>query len=946
MYTSLTQKERIAQLIMIPAWSNKGAAHEKEVEYLVTKYKIGGIAFFQGGPGRQIELINRYQAISDLPLLMGTDAEWGLGMRLDSTMSFPYQMALGAIQNDSLIYAMGREIGRQLRLTGMQMNFAPVLDVNNNPENPVINYRSFGSDKYNVSRKGIAYMQGLQDEGIIATGKHFPGHGDTDTDSHLALPLINHSMERLNNLELFPFRQTIRAGLGAIMVAHLHVPELDPNETLPTTLSKKVVGDLLDKQIGFAGLIVTDALNMKGVTNHFPPGEIEVLAFDAGNDMLVYVEDVKLAIESLERALVEGRISEDQLQRSCKKVLAAKYWAGNYAIPNLSSVDIHSKVNTASAEVLKAELTAASLTVLRNRDGVLPIKGLENKKIASVSIGWNRPSVFQNRLRNYTNIEAFYLPKTASADEFKVLLVKLKKFDLVLLGLHNLDMRPSRNFGLLPEVISFTENLMGQSSTILTVFGNPYALDKLKGLNDGEGIILAYHENTLSQDLSAQIIFGGIGATGRLPVDIGNKFHAGEGEDTQGGIRFSYSTPEAVGIVGELLKKKIDSICLSGIKDKAYPGCEVFVARNGIVFFHECYGYFDYSKKQKVNKESIYDLASVTKVTGPLPGIMKLVEEEKMDLDAPFSTYWSDFKKTDKAWLTLREALAHQGKLQAWIPFWKETKKDDGEFRRLTFKNEPSKRYPIRVCDSLWIHRTYTKKIFQAIEEAPLREKREYLYSGLPSYLYPTIIERMTGRSYEEYLYNTYYRKLGAWTLVYNPLRFFPLERIVPTEKDDFFRDEQLRGYVHDEGASMMGGISGNAGLFSTAQDLAKLHQMYLWKGSYGGEEFIKKEIVEEFIRYQYPDEGSRRGLGFDKPLLNNKELEPSEAYPAFSASASSFGHSGYTGTLVWADPETGLLYVFLSNRVYPTRENSTLYDLNIRSNILEALYQGIQEIQ
>lgn len=943
-YESLSVKERIAQLIMVPAWSDKGEDHERHIAYLIEKYKIGGIAFFQGGPGRQIELVKRYQQLSELPLLMGIDAEWGLGMRLDSTMRFPYQMALGAIQNDSLIYAMGREVGRQLKLTGMHMNFAPVLDINNNPENPVINYRSFGSNKYNVTNKGIAYIHGMQDEGIIATGKHFPGHGDTDADSHLALPVISHSKSRLNDLELYPFRHSIRAGLSAIMVAHLLVPELDSDVSLPTTLSKKVVGDLLDKQIGFAGLIMTDALNMKGVTNHFPPGEIEVMAFAAGNDLLVYVEDVKLAIESLTKALDEGRISEEQLERSCKMILASKYWANSYTESELSSKDIDPKLNSASAEVLRAELTAASLTVLRNSEGIIPIMDLEKKKIASVSVGRNAVSVFQKRLDNYTRIDSYTIPKTASANEFRVLLEKLKDFDLVLLSLHDLDMRPQKNFGLLPEVISFTGNLMAQTTSILTVFGNPYALDKLKGLDNAAGILLAYQENRLTQDLAAQLIFGGIGARGRLPVDIGRKFHEGEGVDTDGGIRFSYVSPQAVGIQGVMLKKKIDSISLSGIEAGAYPGCEVFAALDGKVFFHQCYGYFDYSNKQKVEDNTIYDLASVTKVTGPLPGLMKLIDQGKMELDAPFSTYWPDFKKTDKAWLTLREALAHQGKLQSWIPYWKETKKDNGEFKWFTFKPEPSKRYPIRVCDSLWIHRTYTKKIFQAIKEAPLREKREYLYSGLPSYLYPTIIEQMTGRAYEEFLYDDFFRPLGAWTLVYNPLRFYPLERIVPTEHDDFFRNEQLRGYVHDEGAAMMGGISGNAGLFATAEDLAKLHQMYLWKGRYGGKEFISKEIVEEFIRYQYPDEGSRRGLGFDKPLLDNKELEPAEAYPAWSASPSSFGHSGYTGTMVWSDPATGLLFVFLSNRVYPTRENSKLYDLNIRSNLLETMYQGLSD--
>lgn len=938
-YASLSKTDRIAQLIMVPAWSNKGADHEKEIESLIKNYHIGGIAFFQGGPGRQIELVKRYQAISQVPLLMGIDAEWGLGMRLDSTMRFPYQMALGAIEDDSLIYLMGKEIGRQLSATGMHMNFAPVLDINNNPENPVINYRSFGSDKYRVTQKGIAYMQGLQDAGVLATGKHFPGHGDTDTDSHLALPVINHSRNRLDDLELYPFRQSIRAGLGAIMVAHLHVPELDPNRSLPTTLSKRVVHDLLDNQMGFAGLIMTDALNMKGVTNHFPPGEIEVMAFEAGNDLLVYVENVPLAIQSIEKALETGRISEDQLEKSCKMVLAAKSWVLGFAEKELTSQSIQTKIQSPEAQVLNAELTAASLTVLRNRDELIPVKDLENKRIASVSVGRSGLSSFQRRLANYTRVDPFFLPKASAPEMFQSLLVDLKDYDLVILGLHDLDMRPQKEFGLLPEVILFAGKLMAQNTTILTLFGNPYALDKIEGLDQAAGIVLAYQENALTQDFSAQLIFGGVGASARLPVDIGTKFKAGEGVSTEGGIRFSYVLPEAVGVYGDGLKHIIDSLCKSGIEAKAYPGCEVFVARHGKVFFQECYGSFDYSNQEKVTPDAIYDLASVTKVTGPLPGVMKMVEEGQMVLDSAFSTYWPDFKKTDKAILTLREALAHQARLQAWIPFYKDAQKENRDFKWFSFKSDSSRRYPIRVSDSLWIHRTYTRKIFDAIQEAPLRDKREYLYSGLPSYLYPTILERLSGRSYEEYLYQEFTRPLGAWTLVYNPLRFFPLKRIVPTEKDNFFRNEQLRGYVHDEGAAMMGGISGNAGLFATAEDLAKLHQMYLWKGSYGGRQFLKPETVEEFIRYQYADEGSRRGLGFDKPLVNNAEVEPVDAYPCKSASPESFGHSGYTGTLVWADPVSGFLFVFLSNRVYPTRDNSKLYDMNIRSSILQAIY-------
>ncbi|MCD6345951.1 MAG: beta-N-acetylhexosaminidase, partial [Bacteroidales bacterium] len=459
-YASLSEQERIAQLIMIPAWSNRGSDHQAEIIKLIEDYGIGGIAFFQGGPVRQVDMVNKFQEVSKVPLLMGIDAEWGLAMRLDSTTRFPYQMALGAIQNDSLIYAMGKEIGRQLRITGMQVNFAPVLDVNSNPENPVINYRSFGSDKYNVSRKGIAYTLGLQDQGVLATGKHFPGHGDANTDSHLALPIIRHSRERLDDIELYPFRKTIRAGLGAIMVAHLHVPALDPDENLPTTLSERVISGLLRTSIGFSGLIMTDALNMKGVTNNYPPGEIEIKAMQAGNDLLVYVEDVGLAIDSIRQAINDGRIRRRELEISCKTILAVKRWTGLNEWSSLSTDSINDRVNTPEAEVLNRALVEASLTVLRNRDDVIPVSDLEKKKIASVSIGRSSKSVFQARLDNYTKIDSYYLPNGAGEKEFRALLDHLKPYDLVLLGLHDLDMRPQKNFGINPQVVSFVGNLM------------------------------------------------------------------------------------------------------------------------------------------------------------------------------------------------------------------------------------------------------------------------------------------------------------------------------------------------------------------------------------------------------------------------------------------------------------------------------------------------------
>ncbi|MFA6128364.1 MAG: glycoside hydrolase family 3 N-terminal domain-containing protein [Bacteroidales bacterium] len=942
-YNSLTPRERIAQLIMVAAFSNKGPEHQAQIEKLIVEKGIGGLAFFQGGPVRQSLLVNRYQSIAKVPLLMAIDAEWGLAMRLDSTTKFPYQMALGAIQDHELIYRMGSEIGRELKETGIQMNFAPDVDVNSNPNNPVINYRSFGEDPVQVSMKGLAYMNGLQDMLILATAKHFPGHGDADTDSHLALPRINRTIGELDSVELFPFRQLIAAGLGSVMVAHLEVPAVETKQGVPTTLSHAVVTELLREKMGFRGLVVTDALNMKGVTLTNPPGEIEVKAIEAGNDLLIYVADVELAIQGIEKAVESGRLSELDIERRCKNILAVKKWTGLNSWKPLLVDSLDGRLNNPVAEVINRELVAASLTVLQNRDSIIPLKNLDQLKIASVILGRTEETPFQHRLSGYAQIDRFQLGEDAPPEQVNALRKKLESYTLVIIGVQNMDQRAARDFGLSAAEITFIHQVSEKVPVIAAIFGNPYAISKLKDPGQFAGLIIAYQETDLSMDLTAQLIFGGIGATGRLPVSAEPWFKAGDGIDTDGGIRFSYTNPESCGVDSRYIKKKIDSICEAGITAHAYPGCEVFAARNGKVFFQQCYGNHSYEPDQPVSPDDLFDMASVTKVSAPTVAIMRLVQDKKIDLNVPFSKYWTDFKGTDKANMTVRQVLAHVGGLASWIPFWRDTRNPDGSYKEKTLQADSNSRFPVRVSEGLWRYKSYDKVIYKKIKDEPASKERKYVYSDLSFHLWPKIIEKLTGKKYEAYLKDQFYKPLGANTLTYNPLRFFNRDRIIPTERDTFFRMEVLHGYVHDEGAAMLGGVSGNAGLFGTAQDLAKLWQMYLWKGSYGGRQFISPAILDEFTRYQYASLGIRRGLGFDKPLIGNDTLNFDNCYPCPSASTSSFGHSGYTGTFVWADPTNGLLYVFLCNRVYPTRDNSKLTDLYIRKSVLEAFYQGMK---
>ncbi|MDD4645306.1 MAG: glycoside hydrolase family 3 N-terminal domain-containing protein, partial [Bacteroidales bacterium] len=802
-YNSLSQRERIGQLMMVAAYSNRGPEHQAAIEKLIRENGIGGIAFFQGGPVRQAKLVNRYQSISKIPILMAIDAEWGLAMRLDSTTRFPYQMALGAIQDNGLLYRMGSEIARQLKETGIQMNFAPVVDVNSNPKNPVINYRSFGESPDQVEAKGRAYMKGLQDQNILATAKHFPGHGDTDTDSHLALPRIDRTEEQLDSVELLPFRSLIADGVGSVMVAHLEVPALELQAGVPTTLSHAVITDLLKTKLGFRGLVVTDALNMKGVTSTNPPGEIEVKAIEAGNDLLVYVENVGLAINGIEKAIQTGRIPESVIEQKCKSILSVKYWTGLNSWKPLNTDSLPDRLNNAVAEVINRELVAASLTVLQNRDSIIPVKNLENQKIASVMLDRVEETTFQRRLNSYAPIDRFHLGSNTTQEEVSILVKKLGSYSLVIIGIQNMDQRAAKNYGLSQTEISLIREISDKVPTIAAVFGNPYAISKLQNPEKLAGLIISYQESELTMDLTAQLIFGGIGASGRLPVSVLPFFKAGDGLDTQGGIRFSFTNPESAGMDSGFLKKKIDSICESGIAACAYPGCEVFAARNGKIVFQACYGNHTYESQQPVITEDLFDFASVTKVSAPLLGIMKLVEAKKIDLDAPFAKYWTDFKGTSKNKITVRQVLAHCAGLRGWIPFWADTKNLDKAFKTNIIQPDSSSKFPVRISEGLWRAKSYDKQIYNKIKSEPLVQPGHYVYSDLSFILWPKIIEKITGKKYEAYLKEQFYKPLGAETLTYNPLRFYERDRIIPTERDTFFRNELLHGYVHDEGAAL-----------------------------------------------------------------------------------------------------------------------------------------------
>lgn len=938
-YAGLTVDQKIGQLLMVAAYSNRDATHEAELKRLVVEKHVGGLIFFQGGPARQVQMINRLQAAAKIPLMVAMDAEWGLGMRLDSTTSYPFQMTLGAISDVSLIERMGGAIGRQLQRVGAQVNFAPVVDVNNNANNPVINYRSFGENREEVASRGIAYVKGLEYTGTLAVAKHFPGHGDTGTDSHYDLPVVKHQPERLDSLELYPFRKLIENDVSGVMIAHMSVPTLDPTPNLPTTLSKPVVTDLLKDDLGFKGLIFTDALNMQGVTKYFKPGELEKLAFMAGNDVLEFSLNIDSAFHYLKNAVARKEISQQRLEESCKKILLAKYLTGMHQWTAIDSTGLQDDLHRPHEELLNRQLFEAAVTMLQNKNGILPLKELDTLNMVSISIGADELSGFQKRIHSYIEIPHLILPKEATDVEIQTVRDSLSQFNLVLVGLHQGHRIPTNRERLSPKVLSFLEELVSTKPTVIAALRNPYTLANWSWLEDAEAVFTTYQDHAVAQDMAAQLIFGGIGAKGRLPVTVNQKWPAGYGLMTAGGIRFKYTMPEELGADSKRLESRIDSIMSLAITQKAFPGAQVLLAKDGKVFFHKTYGFHTHDSLLVVKEDDIYDLASLTKVTASLPAIMKLHDEGKFDLHARFKDYYPDFKWSNKRNLEFIDILTHQSRLKSWIPFYQTAYKKDSTYKRKTLSLAYSEQYPTRLTESLFLHKDYKKKLVKMIRKSKLNEDPGYVYSDMSFYFYPDIVKNITGTDFQEYLGENFYDRIGAKTLGYNPYRRYPLSRIVPTEDDNYFRKTLLHGVVHDEGAAMLDGVSGHAGLFGRANDIAAMWQMYLDEGVYGGERYISPQTIEKFSVCQFCEQGNYRAIGFDKPMINYRKEASSVAR---QATPSSYGHSGFTGTFVWVDPKYELLYLFLSNRVYPTRNSRAIYELGVRPTIHRIAYEEL----
>lgn len=934
---SMTLDEKIGQFFMIATFSNREETHYRYIDKLIRDYRIGGLLFFQGGPYRQAVLTNRYQAQSKVPLFVGIDGEWGLAMRLDSTVEFPKQMALGAVRDNQLIYRMGSEIGEQCRRLGIQINFAPVSDINSNPNNPVIGSRSFGEGRENVAQKSIAYMKGLQHNHVIATAKHFPGHGDTDEDSHFTLPVVNHSSEKIRELDLYPYQQLIADSLMGILSGHLYVPGLDSGRVQASSLSGKVVTNLLRHEMGFRGLVFSDAMNMRGVLKGGKASDINLKALLAGNDILLYPENIGETVATIKDALSRGTISESFINEKVKRILQAKYWAGLNQYQPISTTNLYEDLNNEKSTELLKELNESAVTVLKNDQNLIPVLAVGEGKLASVTIGAGIGTPFQKMMSTYAPVQhfAFY---GGAEEEINEMLAKVEPYSQVVVAVHDISSQGRRNNGISTGTVDFVNRLKQKGKqVILCLFGTPYSI---RFFPETDALMCINQDGELAQQSMSQVLFGALPSLGMLPVSVAN-YKPGDGIMTPSIGRISYGTPEQAGMNSRSLQK-IDAVVAEAMKEQAFPGCQVMVTRKGMVVFDKTYGNLSYKKGDRVGKESLYDLASVTKVAATLQAVMYLYDQKAIDLDQKASFYLPELKNTNKQNFTVRDLLLHRSGLVSFYPkLWGRTMTGGGGLLGEYYSGRADSTFTLQVAPKLFAKPAMRDSVWKWVIQSPMNNNKDksghfgYVYSDLGFLTLQKIVEKLTAKSLDVFVRERFYQPLGLSHLVFNPLVRFPAEQIAPTEQDTRFRGQLLQGTVHDQMSAILGGVAGHAGLFGNACDVSTLMQMLLWKGKYAGIQYLQPSTIDLFAKMA--DASNHRSLGWDKVPVNGNS-----SYVSPSASANSFGHTGFTGNVVWVDPDKELVFVFLSNRVNPDPDNNTINSLKTRRRIHDLLYESL----
>ena len=932
---SMTFEEMVGQLFMVAAYSNKDEAHFAELEKLVSDYHIGGVIVMQGGPERQKKLLDRLQGAAKVPLLVGQDAEWGQAMRLDSTYKFPTSLTVGAAGGTEDAYYLGAAMARECSAVGVHMSFSPVLDVNTNAANPIIGARSFGSNATLVDAMGRSVIRGIQDEKVLACGKHFPGHGDTHQDSHKTLPKVDRTLEELEAVEWVPFKGAVDQGVAALMIAHLNIPSLEPTGK-PTSLSRTVITDILRNKWGYNGLVITDALNMKGVSEFAPPGELELAAFAAGNDILLFPMDVPKATKAFIEAASTDEISGRELKIRVRRILEAKAASMAYSDWKKAKAD-------RSADLLESDhgdferldenqrvnfnITRRAATLLESGSASFPIKNLE-QDFLHIAIGdFESARTVKDYLDRYVEMRHH---SGVDLDDRE-----LAAFDTYIVSFHQNIKNPWQRYKLKDYEVALLNRLKSTGKPVYILhFANPYGMLTYPEMHEQTRVLILYENNDYAQLLAPQFLFGARETKGSLPVDLRQWGKAGDGEKSEELLRLKYGIPFEVGLDAGPLNR-IDSTVQYAIQAGATPGAQVLVARNGTVVYQKSFGNHTYGGA-KVEWTDLYDIASVTKITATLPGLMKWYEKQPLLLKSTLGNHTERLNGSGKEFLVFEDVLAHQSGLPAWIPYYTRTIKNDST-QAYWYTDEPKEGY-VEIQKGMYLRSEIRDTMFSMLAKSEMKAA-EYRYSDLGYYLFQEMLEDRFNEPLDQWVKNTFYTSLGAKRLTYNPLDAgFSLEEIVPTEQDGYWRHSTVHGRVHDMGASMLGGVAGHAGLFANTNDLAKMMQMYLNGGYYGGTRYFQTSTIEKFSSCAFCELDNRRGLGFDRP-----QAEDRPGPSCTCASDLSFGHTGFTGTMVWMDPKENLLYIFLSNRTFPDGENWKLSTLDVRTNIQGYLYDALR---
>lgn len=925
-YQQFALDEKIGQLFMPMVFSKYDSLHFKKSLELVEKYHIGGVVFSLGGPVKQTHWLNTFQKSSKTPLLVAMDAEWGVAMRLDSVMAFPWAMTLGAVQDPSVIRKIGNRMAEQEKRMGIHYSFGPVLDLNTNPDNPIIGNRSFGESSKRSTTQAMAWMEGHHDFGILTSGKHFPGHGDTAQDSHKTLPVVTFTEERIDSVELYPYRKLIEKGLSSIMVAHLNAPNIAKNG-LPTSLSKEVINNLIKKKLNFKGLVVTDALNMNGVFAFEGTENVDLAAFLAGNDLLIISKDIPKGIAAIKKAYQKGKITEERLSHSVKKILKAKFKVGLNNYKPVETTSLISDLNTSRDTLLYANALKSAITLLKNDRGVLPLN--KTDKIVHVSLGDASGTPFTDQLNQYQSIQSI------SGRNSTTVLETVQNYDTVIVSFHRSNATPWKAASFNKQELDLIRQLAASKTLILDLFVKPYALKKLENIKGIDALLMSYQNSFIAQELSADILMGTQKVSGRLPVTVSKEYKEGAGLDLNPLNRLSYSRPAYLGFDDPKMKH-LDTLITVAIDSMMTPGAQILVARQGKIVLQKSYGYHTYKKKIPVANDHRYDLASLTKILGTLPLVMQAVDAGTLRLNTPLGTMHKDWKTSNKATSTIKEMLSHYSRFTPWIPFYKETLDKNNKPKTKTYRTKPSARFKVPVSKNLFLKSNFEETMYQSIVESPLLDTLEYRYSDLPYYLLKRYFESDQNTAFDILVENRVFKPLGLNTISFNPYKKGNNQNIVPSEIDTYFRQEPLKGYVHDMGAAMQGGVGGHAGLFSNAYDVAVIMQMYLQNGRYNGKQLISEYTLNTFNQCYYCSFGNRRGVGFDKPQLEGN------GSTCGCVSKESFGHLGFTGTYAWADPEKEIVFVFLSNRTFPSMDNNLLGTHNIRTRMQQLVYDAL----